>query len=51
LKGRTFRNDEAVKEAVTESLKNIDVTHYDKWIKTLPNRYENIVMFHGDYFE
>jgi histone-lysine N-methyltransferase SETMAR len=51
MKGKTFHSDEEVKEAVKESLKNIDVIHYDKWIKALPSRYEKIMMSHGDYFE
>jgi hypothetical protein len=50
LKGQTFHNDEEVKAAVKESLKNIQPQHYDRWIKALPGRYEKIVTAHGDYF-
>ncbi len=51
MKGKTFHSDEEVKEAVKDSLKNISVIHYDRWIKALPSRYEKIVISRGDYFE
>ena len=50
MKGKTFRNEDEVREAVKDSLKNISVIHYDRWIKALPSRYENIVISRGDYF-